>query len=81
MSVSMTGCLDEFVLKAMKTPGHRLHEEVLQSEIEAAFPNLLSLKCADENDAGEPQQENGAAEDVDKHGDSSDDGNDEEAEG
>ncbi len=35
--------LDEHVLRAFKTPGHRMHDEVFAEEINEAFPNLLNL--------------------------------------
>lgn len=39
----VSGVIDEYVLRALKTPGHKLHEECLEQEISEAFPNLCCL--------------------------------------
>lgn len=38
--------LDAHVLRALRSPGHKLHEEALEREIAEAFPNLCALAAA-----------------------------------
>ena len=62
---AVSGVLDEWVLQGMMTPSHILHEEVLKSEIAAAFPNLLALD-ADVKDAPEAEEADANDDDVDE---------------
>jgi len=55
-STYVTGVLDEYVLRALKTPGHRLHEECLEQEISEAFPNLCCLTATSQDDTGNVDQ-------------------------
>ncbi len=56
--------LDQWILRAMTTQGHCLHNEVLQAQVQEAFPSLASLPPPDagpdddqEDDEEEPEEE------------------------
>ncbi len=45
--------LDNWVLRAMATQQHPLHNEVFEAEIQEAFPSLACLPTGDEGSDGE----------------------------
>ena len=52
--------LDSHVLRAMRTPGHRYHDDELEASVIEAYPNLLQLAASD----GTPEPDGADAQEV-----------------